>query len=173
MTRRAPSSKLLLLPLMAAACLAGPAPAAPLLGGDTPWSEGDVPAPPAFSLDHLIEVPGSAASSLKTGIDPATLSIGADGVVRYVVAARSESAANILYEGIRCSSAEYRVYARYFEPGGWRPQPESSWQPLSSNLVPRHADRLAREGVCTGASANTSPAQIVRDLRSSPVYGSP
>lgn len=174
MTRRAtPSCIFFLFPLAAAACFVGAASAAPLFGSDTPWKEGDVPPPPAFSLDHLIDIPGRPSSSLKTGIDPATLSIGADGVVRYVVAARNDTAANIFYEGIRCSSAEYRAYARHSQDGGWHVQPDSSWQPLSSNLVPPHAATLARGGVCAGASANTSPAQIARDLRNPVVYGSP
>ncbi|WP_325343119.1 CNP1-like family protein [Xylophilus sp.] len=136
------------------------------------WKEGDVPTPPAFSLDRLIEVETSAASSLRSGIDPSTISIGADGVVRYVAVARNDTATNISYEGIRCNAAEHRVYARYYEGEGWKPA-DGEWHALVSNRAAPHARALARGGICVGAAPNTSPAQIARDLRNPPLYQTP
>ncbi|TCK17455.1 CNP1-like family protein [Thiogranum longum] len=45
-------------------------------------------------------------------IDPASVSVGKDGVVRYTAIIKSRSGAtNVIYEGIRCSRGQYRRYA--------------------------------------------------------------
>jgi len=45
-------------------------------------------------------------------VDGASLSVADDGVVRYTLVARSrQGAESVSFEGIRCSSGEYRLYA--------------------------------------------------------------
>jgi hypothetical protein len=67
---------------------------------------------------------------LKFGIDAIDAEQSADGVVRYVIVARSATGAvNALYEGIRCATGQVRTYARKnaaanpghrFADGDWR-----------------------------------------------------
>ena len=59
---------------------------AQLVPPDPQWQEADVPAPAAVKLTGLIalDIPGS---TLRFGVDPASVSVGGDGVVRYVVVA--------------------------------------------------------------------------------------
>lgn len=147
--------------LLVAACVAR-AQLAPDAGG----AATQAPPPPPLKLEGLItlEVPGSA---LRFGIDPGSISVGSDQVVRYVVIARSTSGVvNAMYEGIRCQSGEYMLYARHNGSGGWSVLGEPSWRPLQDQRYSRHGLIIARSGICNGRGANGSAEQIVRDLRS-------
>ena len=156
-----------MLPRILALALAGVAFAASAqIDLDNPdWKELDAPPPPALRTQGLIplEVP---ASSLRFGIDPASVSVGSDAIVRYVVVATSSSGAvNGIYEGIRCGSGEVKVYARHNPDTGWVPARNSDWQSLHSTRNSRHSLLVARNGVCAGTMPNGPAIQIVRDLR--------
>jgi hypothetical protein len=134
---------------------------------DLDWKGGDAPPPPALQLDGLIPI-DQPGSSLRFGVAPASVSIGADGVVRYVVVARSTSGTvNAIYEGIQCRTGEFRVYARYNPSGSWVPNKDPLWRSLHDAQPSRHTLTIARSGACIGDGANRSAEQIVRDLRGS------
>ena len=136
------------------------------LFADAAWKEGPVPPPPAFDTTRLIAIDAPRGSTLRFGVDPATLSVGADGVVRYVVVASSDSGAlNALHEGIRCASGEFRVYARFHRDGGWTASTDAGWQSLFANMPSRHPLALARAGLCMNSAPNGPVERIVRDLR--------
>lgn len=60
----------------------------------------------------LIEFSAGPTSEFRFFIDPASLSVGADRVVRFTLIARSPTGAEtVSYEGIRCASSEVRLYA--------------------------------------------------------------
>ena len=153
---------------VALAVLAGAAGAlqAQLLPDDPDWKEQEAPPPPALRTTGLIplEVPGSG---LRFGIDPASVAIGSDRIIRYVVVATSPSGAvNGIYEGLRCNTGEVRVFARHNPDSGWVPANGTLWQPLHSVPNNRYSLLIARTGACLGHGPNDSAAQIVRDLRS-------
>jgi hypothetical protein len=130
------------------------------------WKEAEVPPPPAVQTERLIplELP---PSGLRFGVDPASVVLGDDGVIRYVVVATSASGAvNAMYEGIRCDSAQFKVFARYNPGSGWVKNSNLEWQSLHDAQRSAHTLVFARTGGCVGHSANRSAAQIVRDLRS-------
>jgi hypothetical protein len=132
---------------------------------DPDWREAEAPPPPALELEGLIPL-DMPRSALRFGVAPASVSVGSDGVVRYVVVATSATGAvNALYEGLRCNSAEFKVYARHSGSGGWTLAKDSSWRPLHDAPNSRHSMQVARNGACIGRSPNHSAAQIVRDLR--------
>lgn len=152
---------LVLLGLLASAALAQPQTASPESG------ESEEPTPPSFDVKHLLPIEVTRTSALSIGIDPATVTITPGGVVRYVVIATSPSGAmNVMYEGIRCASAEYRVYARHHGERGWLPAQDREWKSLQGNTRAQHPLALARAGVCDGPTPGRSPADIVRTLRS-------
>jgi hypothetical protein len=133
---------------------------------DPDWKESAVPPPPAFNAGKLVPVEVGAFSSLSFGIDPATLTLTPEGIVRYVVVASSRTGAmNAMYEGIRCASGEYKVYARYNTGSGWNPVTEPSWHSLYAPSPSRHTLSIARAGVCRGNAPNLSTERIVKDLR--------
>jgi len=147
------------LALMSAAAMAQ------LVTPDPDWREVEAPPPPALQVQGVVplEMP---QSGLRFGVQPGSISIGKDGIVRYVVVATSTTGAvNAMYEGLRCDRGEVRTYARHDPVKGWI-EVDTQWRSLfdGSNVV-RHSLAIARTGACIGHSANGSPAQIVRDLR--------
>ena len=139
---------------------------AQLVDQDPDWKEVEVPAPPAFKTDHLIPLEMPRYVSLKIGVDPETLRITSDGIVRYVVVATSPSGnINASYEGIRCQTGEVKIYARRGATGQWNPVADPQWKPLNGNQPSMHALALARQGACEGRAATSrSPADIIAKL---------
>ncbi len=132
--------------------------------------ESPPPPPPAFSTQGLLEIEVSRSSGLKYGVDPSTVSIGPDGVVRYVVVATSASgASNVIYEGIRCTTAEYRVYARHNPSTGWTQVTSQAWRSLYATNQSRHTLAIARGGACDAAAPRMTVTEIVRALRETPI----
>ena len=129
------------------------------------WKEIEAPPPPALRTTGLIpvDVPGA---SLRFGVDPASITIGQDLVVRYVVVATSSSGAvNAFYEGIRCNTGEVKVYARHNPDSGWVAAREGKWQDVYKTPNSRHSMHIARSGACREHAPNRHPAQIAKDLR--------
>ncbi len=134
---------------------------------DPDWKESEAPTPPAFSVDKLLPLAMPPYVSLTFGIDPATLTIAADGIVRYVVVARNAGGSiNAMYEGIRCSTGEVKTYARAGNSGVWSVVAEPQWRGLTDNLPSKHAWVFARQAACDGrAAAASTTADIVKALK--------
>jgi hypothetical protein len=131
------------------------------------WTEAATAPPAAFSTETLLTFEVLKSSSLTYGIDPATLAVGEDGVVRYVMVARSSSGAlNVMYQGIRCATAETKTYGRLNDKGTWNPSPDAPWQELSFRGPTRPAMILARQGVCEGRTVTGNSQKILATLKS-------
>ena len=128
------------------------------------WKESDAPPPPAFDLKRLLPIEMPPYMSLKFGVDPATLTVTGDGVVRYVVVATSTSGAvNAFYEGVRCATDEVKVYARY-NSGAWHAVEAADWKRID-NLNSRYTRELAQQGLCRGRAPRASTSDMVRELK--------
>ena len=134
---------------------------------DPDWKESDTPAPPTFSPARLIPLDMPPYVSLKFGIDPNTLAITPDGIVRYVVVATNASGSmTAMYEGIRCATGEFKTYARFNSSGEWDPINEPKWLELTGNQPSKHALAFARQGACESkATTASSTAEIVKALK--------
>lgn len=131
------------------------------------WTESIATPPVSFSTEVLIPFEVMKASALTYGIDPKTLTVGEDGVVRYVMVARSSSGAlNVLYQGIRCATSETKTYGRLSDKGIWNASLEADWQELSFRGPTRPAMILARQGVCEGRTVTGNVQKILATLTS-------
>lgn len=164
----------LLGPALVAAALAGcsasgvPAPQGAVEESSTSWKDTEVPPPPAYSVSRLIGIDMPAYSSIKLGIDPDTIRIDRKAqVVRYIVVARGQSALNASYEGIHCSTGEYRIYAHQIKHGAWVKDSNSDWKPMQGQggFSATYPYELARNGMCVGPSMRSDVGEIVRELR--------
>jgi len=130
------------------------------------WQEVEAPPPPPLRTTGLLPIEVRRAGTLHFGVDPASISVGADRVVRYVVVASSDSGAvNGIYEGIRCDTGEVKVYARHNPDSGWVPARNAKWQGIFDTANTSHSLAIARSGACTENAPNISAAQIRQDLR--------
>jgi hypothetical protein len=134
---------------------------------DPDWKETAAPVPPSFNKERLIPIDMPRYVTLRFGVDPATLVIAPDGIVRYVmVAANTTGSITAMYEGIRCATWEVKTYARFTANGQWSSVQEPQWQKLNDNLPSRHAMALARQGVCdSGSTTASSVAAIIKALK--------
>ena len=130
------------------------------------WMESAVTPPAAFKTESLQPFDVMRDSALSYGIDPGSLTVGEDGVVRFVMVARSASGAlNVLFHGIRCATAETKTYARLSDKGSWNASSKAEWQELSFRGPTRPAMMLARQGVCDGKAVMGSPQKILSALK--------
>ncbi len=152
------------------ACLSVGSVLAQLAPEDPDWTESVAPAPPRFEKSRLIRFDVSLGQTMVFGVDPATITLSKDGVVRYVVVAMAESGSmNAMYEAIRCATGEFKTYARRTADSDWLSVQDPIWKPMQGNMPSRHAYRLARQGICSGRVAASSVAEMVRNLRSPPI----
>lgn len=145
---------------------------APLLSTDPDWVESEAPPPPKVNLKGLLPFEVTAASSLTWGLDLASTTIVGDGLVRYVVVARSQTGViNALYEAINCGKNEYKTYARIsgkeedFSSKAWANVKDPQWVSFYDSLPSKHAPALAKQGACTGKTAAQSVDEIATALK--------
>ena len=102
--------------------------------------------------------------TLRYGVDPATIVITGDGVVRYVIVASSPSGTvNAFYEGVRCATAEMKTYAR-FTGSEWHTVSAPEWKPVK-NMISLHTAAVAQQGLCRGRAPRASVSDIVMQLK--------
>lgn len=131
---------------------------------DRDWKEAEIKLPALPKADALIEFFVSSASSFRFFVDPPSLSVGADGVVRYTLVARSPSGAeNVSYEGIRCNNESVRIYAISY--GGTWSQTRSDWKRIEPRSVQRWHNELGSRYFCPNRVSVTSAAEGLNALR--------
>jgi hypothetical protein len=97
---------------------------------------------------NLIEFWVSNSTAFRFFIDAASLSVDQEGVVRYILVARSPSGvANISFEGMRCTAGTYKIYA-YERDGSWSAAAASEWRPIEPNAVQRWHNELRLRYFC-------------------------
>ena len=131
------------------------------------WKESEVPPPPPVDFTKLVAFNMASGLALTYGVDPATVKISKnDGLVRYVMVATSPSGArNVMYEAIRCSTAEFKTYARYSSDGQWRAVENPEWRSMLNNMQSKHALQFARAGACDAATPVSSVRELVDKLK--------
>lgn len=130
------------------------------------WQEVELslPAPPKQETMQSFYV--SATSTNRFSVDRSTLSVGADGVVRYVLQVDTPGGVrNVTYEGIRCETRERRIYASGRLDGRWSKARNSAWERIR-DIPPnrQHAalflDYFCPGGVIVGSVAEAQAALL-------------
>ena len=126
-------------------------------------SEEQVVVPPPLERSRLVELQLEAGSDFRYFIDPGSVSVGADRIVRYALVARSPSGVeNVSFEGLRCPG-DYRIYAVGRPGGGWGGRP-GAWRPVPRNEgIAQNA--LMKRYFCPGRAAIRSAGEGVQALR--------
>jgi hypothetical protein len=127
--------------------------------------EGALKLPDWPKNDNLIEFYVSNTTTFRFFIDAASLSVEDDRVLRYTLIARSASGvANVSYEGIRCETGSYKVYA-YGQDGRWSAKP-SEWRDIEPRSTARWHHELRANYFCVNRTgALFSAKQAVDALR--------
>lgn len=137
------------------------------LDGEKPaWQESAVNLPAAPKKENLLSFYVSPTATIDFSIDAKSVSVDKDGVVRYtLVAASRTGATNISYEGIRCQSAEKKLYAFGQPDGSWSRARRDVWDVIRESGANRQHATLALEYFCEGGSIAGKAETIVERLR--------
>jgi hypothetical protein len=120
--------------------------------------------PPPTKRGELIEFSVPGTRDFRFFVDASTLSIDSEGIVRYVLVARSTSGTeNVSFEGMRCVTHEYRIYA-LGRDGAWVGRP-TDWRTMDVKTVTRWHHELARNYFCPQREPITNAREGVVALR--------
>jgi hypothetical protein len=129
------------------------------------WKDVAVRLPDFPRSENLIEFSVSMQSSFRFYIDSASISLAPDGVVRYTLVARSPAGvANVSYEGIRCATKSYRVYA-IGSDGRWLPGRQEDWRDIEARSIQRWHNALYFDYFCPRRQPVKAVAEAVQALR--------
>lgn len=113
------------------------------------WQEMEVQLPASPKQENLLSFYVSAATSNRFFIDGSSLSVGADGVVRYVLVVVSpEGGRNVTFEGMRCEARERRIYASGRLDGTWAKTRKNEWVRIQEAYANRHHAALFLDYFC-------------------------
>jgi hypothetical protein len=131
------------------------------------WQEIAIHLPAMPDMANLLPFDVSATATQTFSVAPDSLTVGADGVIRYVMVARSDSGAlNVSYQGLRCASLEKKLYAFARSDGSWSRSRNDAWEPISGNAANRRHAALAQDYFCSGSTVAGKPSDIVRRMKS-------
>jgi len=135
-----------------------------------PWKEIEAKIPPYPRDDNLMQIDAGGASPHRFLVDSNSISIGEDGVVRYVLVVKAAGGAtNVTFEGIRCDTREQKYYAIGHAGSGWTRARKPAWRRIEYREVNRHHAVLFADLFCAGSADNRYPyptvAEIVQRIR--------
>jgi hypothetical protein len=117
------------------------------------WQEAAVEFPAFPRQEDLLTFYVSAATDNRFFVDGSTLSIGRDGVVRYVLVIEAAGGArNVTFEGLRCQTKERRLYASGRLDGTWSRSRNDEWKRLQALAANRHHAALYFDYFCPEGS---------------------
>ena len=124
-----------------------------------------VPTPPV-QRGELIEFAVTGTSEFRFFVDASTLSVDNEGIVRYVLVARSSSGTeNVSFEGMRCDTRERKVYALGHSDGSWARARDPKWQRIELRDLTPYYYVLYREYFCASRTRPATPKQAVEALK--------
>ena len=129
------------------------------------WKEIEVRFPPYPAPADLLPFDVSSSATASFFIDARSLSLADDGVVRYTLVVRGAGGAeNVSYEGIRCETAERKLYA-IGRGGEWVRSGNVAWTQIADNALNRQHAVLFKDYFCRPGETRPVLDQIVRSLR--------
>jgi hypothetical protein len=133
---------------------------------EKPWEELAIQLPPIPKQANLLPFDVSATATQTFAIDPGSLTVGADGVIRYTLVSTSPSGAiNISYEGIRCQTYEYKRYAFGQAGGTWERSRRNKWETIHGYAGNRPQAALAKDFLCVEQTIAGKAEDMVNRIR--------
>ena len=132
------------------------------------WVENKVDTLPPLPQDsNLLPFEVSGNTPLQFAIDRNSLTVGTDGVVRYTVVVTSPSGArNVNYEGIRCDTYEWRLYAGLnADHDGWDTTVANGFSRIENGELNAYHAALYQDYLCVNKIPTGNAKQIVENIR--------
>ena len=122
--------------------------------------------PAAPAKENLLPFYVSATTTMNFAIDALSVNVTPDGVVRFTLMITSaEGARNISHEGIRCKTAERKLYATGSADGSWSASRNVAWDQIRNIGANRQYAALFTDYFCDFGSVAGNAAAIVKRIR--------
>jgi len=132
----------------------------------TPWEEVQALLPAYPKQVNLVAFTVSSATANAYAIDAASLSVAADGVVRYTVVIDSpRGARTVNFEGMRCDPSEYKIYAFGHPDNNWSKNRFAKWEPYKLRSLLSYHKPLFEDHFCPNGIRVKNAAEAVRNLK--------
>lgn len=133
---------------------------------EKPWEEQKALLPPYPEQRNLVGFDMGSTSDFRFFVDAASLSVGRDEVVRFVLVAVSPSgAANVSFEGLRCKTRERKLYAVGRADKSWVEARRVEWQRFRNDDRNPYAAVLAEDFFCPARSVVRTAEEALDALR--------
>jgi hypothetical protein len=133
---------------------------------EKPLDELPLQLPAAPKVADLLEFDSGRRTTLRFFVDPASLTVGTDNVVRFTVVARGDGAAsNVSYEAIRCKTRERKVYAYGRADGTWNQVRNPVWTKIGGPDFEGYRFALYENYICPSRQSITTAREGVEALR--------
>lgn len=140
-----------------------------LLDRQGKWTEDKLTSLPPLPQSNAKLLPFEVSNNtrLTFGIDPASVSVGHDGVVRYTVVITTPTGGrNVNYEGIRCDTYQWRLYASLnADHDGWDETVANDWERIQKGTLNAYHSALFTDYFCANKMPAGSARVIVQNLR--------
>ena len=131
-----------------------------------PWAEVEAQLPAYPDKQDLIPFTVGAVKDVKYFIDAKSLSVDSDRAIRYtLVIVSSAGAQNVSFEGMRCDTAERRVYAFGRSDGTWSKARSNQWVGIQGNSNNHNVELYTTYFCAVGGTTIISPEIARRVLR--------
>lgn len=113
------------------------------------WEEAAWQLPLAPREDRLLSFYVSASTTNRFFVDGSSITVGPDGVVRYVLVIQGgQGARTVTFEGMRCETREKRIYSAGRADGSWSPVRKAEWSKVVEIQGNRYHAALFQEYFC-------------------------
>lgn len=139
-----------------------------LLDRTSEWTENKVETlPPLPNARDLIGFDVSQNTPLHFAVDGKSLDVGSDGVVRYTVVITSPTGArNVNYEGIRCDTYEWKLYAGLnADHDGWDRTVANDWTRIENGNLNAYHAALYQDYFCQNKVPMGTTKAILDNIR--------
>lgn len=131
-----------------------------------PWQETAIQLPSPPKQENLLPFDVGPTATQSFAIDANSLTVGTDGVIRYTLVSTSPSGArNISYEGIRCATYEYKLYAFGQADGTWARSRRNKWKIIHGYAGNRPHAALAKDFLCLEQTIAGKADEMVARIR--------
>lgn len=130
------------------------------------WQEGVTLIPEYPKDENLIEFTVGPTEHNRFFVDGSTISIGSDGIVRYVMVLKtSGGATNVTLEAMRCATREFKLFAVGRSDASWDKIESPQWHLIENKTINHYRALLSRDFLCPASHAPRDAADARAALR--------
>lgn len=138
----------------------------PDYGEEKPWVEQETTLPDYPKQENWLPFYASSATDNKFYIDSKSITVGKDDVVRYTLITQSpNNVLNTTFEGMRCGTAEFKLYAIGHSDGTWAKPKQTNWQRVLYKDRNRHHSALYDNFFCPKKTMVKDAKEAISALR--------